>query len=93
MPFIVTTEEICTNGSNINYKLPITYGVFSTEKKARDAIEIFVDKLTKRKINHNHDFAFDEDMIREEYRDLFLVIRVPEIDDDVMFRNHTPKVE
>jgi hypothetical protein len=88
MPFIVSANERCGTGTQT---ISITYGVFSTEKKAHDAIEIFVDKLVKRHINHNHDLAYDQEQLQEEYRDYFLITKLPEIDNDLIFREHFPK--
>jgi hypothetical protein len=88
MPYIVSAVESCGPSG---LRLHMNYGIFSSQEKAQNAVEIFVEKLYKRHINHDHDAAFDEDSLKEEYRDYFQITKINEIDNDTMFREYTPK--
>jgi hypothetical protein len=88
MPYLVSAIESC--GPN-GLRLQLNYGIFSSIEKAQNAIEIFIEKLYKKHINHDHDAAFDEEVLKEEYRDYFNIIKINEIDDETVFREYTPK--
>ena len=88
MLYLVSATENC---GPTGLRLLLNYGVFSSQEKAQKAIEIFVEKLYKQHINKNHDTAFDEEILKEEYRGYFDITKLPDVDNYTMFREYTPK--
>ena len=60
----------------------IHYGIFSSEQKAKDSIEIFVQRF----MDNEDEDEEDLDSIRDEYRENFKIVKIGDIDDDSIFR-------
>ena len=64
------------------YKVKV-FGVFITEQKASDAIQIMVDRFMKEEDLNDEDY----EMIENEYRINFQILPVGDLDDDTFFKN------
>jgi len=84
---------VCSNEySGIGLKrISVNYGIFSSEQKAKDAIDHICEKLahiTKK----TDDQFFHEDIpkFKDEYIKNFDIIKMPDLDDEKVFKTKIP---
>ena len=88
MLYLVSTLEYSGIGTQ---KISVTYGIFSSEEKAKRAINSIVEKLTKITMKSDNDLTEKEEaIIRSEYIENFDIIKITDVDNEDLFKYKVP---
>ena len=88
MLYLVSTNEYSGIG---NQRITVNYGIFSSEQKAKAAINDICEKLAHlAKKTDTQFFIEDIPKFKDEYIKNFDIIKMPDVDSQIVFINRTP---
>jgi hypothetical protein len=88
MLYLVSTNEYSGIGTQ---RVTVNYGIFSSEQKAKSAINDICEKLAQiTKKTDTQFFIEDIPKFKDEYIKNFDITKMPDVDSQIVFINRTP---